>query len=376
MRDRSVNLLLVFGSTAFCLLIFEIALRIVGFNPFEGLLNGRELILRKAENQTMVYELTPNSHGVAWGAPVSINSNGFRDRDFNLVKPDGIYRIGVIGDSITFGNHLNLEETYAKRLEQFFHQHNMPVEVLNFGVGGYDGVQAVAFLEQIALRFDLDEVIVGYCMNDAGTVSSNLRYIQRAATYNSPIYRIRTIQFIQQTTDRIFFKIRSLSSTFTETPEPAHFSEIELQAEIRERMQWIEEYTSNSDSGHPTLAWYADSRKVRKVAGVFDQLRTLSAEHRFDVSVLIIPYLNDHIEAHDWAYDIVRREAERNGFDVIEVLDRFLETGMSDLQLKSRDVIHPNPMGHSIIGETLFEYYRSHATQGPFLGREPVRLQE
>lgn len=34
---------------------------------------------------------------------VQLNSWGFREKEFNLVKPNNTYRIAVIGDSITYG---------------------------------------------------------------------------------------------------------------------------------------------------------------------------------------------------------------------------------------------------------------------------------
>ena len=76
----------------------EFTLRLAGYNPFRDLLNGRELILRKSSNAEMVYELTPNSEGYAWGAEVTVNSFGFRDREYVPENPDGLYRIAVIGD--------------------------------------------------------------------------------------------------------------------------------------------------------------------------------------------------------------------------------------------------------------------------------------
>jgi hypothetical protein len=89
-------------------------------------------------------------------------------------------------------------------------------EVLNIGVGGYDTAQEVALLEQFAGQFDIDEVIVGYCMNDVGMVSVNLDYIKRASVYNSKIYNLRALQFIRLNLDRIELKAISLLSRLGE----------------------------------------------------------------------------------------------------------------------------------------------------------------
>ncbi len=45
------------------------------------------------------------------------NSLGYRDHEFSREKED-LYRIVCVGDSATFGDGVQLESTYSKRLEQ------------------------------------------------------------------------------------------------------------------------------------------------------------------------------------------------------------------------------------------------------------------
>src|SRR5262245_29159034 len=46
------------------------------------------------------------------------NALGLRDYEFAEEKPPGTYRIVVVGDSVTFGPGVGLDETFAKRLER------------------------------------------------------------------------------------------------------------------------------------------------------------------------------------------------------------------------------------------------------------------
>lgn len=369
MRSLVQNLSLVVGSFLVCFLIIELVLRIEGYNPLRGYSGGRDLILRKSDNAEMVYELTPKAEGIAWGAPVKINSHGFRDREYDPVKPDGVYRIGVIGDSITFGNHLEVDETYPERLEELFDESGFAVEVLNFGVGGYDTGQEVAFVEEIGLDFDLDEVIVGYCMNDAGVVSLNLRYIQRASTYGSPIYNSRVLQFLRLHLDALESKLYT-SDILSIGSEKDEGDNVTVDAFVSERMEWIQKYTSGNDNHVVHLAWYASRGRIGKVDHAFDKLKALSNEYRFKVTVLIIPYVSSHVEAHDWAYEIIRHEAEQRGFSVVEVLDRFLEQEISSLQISQTDVIHPNAVGHRLIADELFELFTMDPNRVSLLGAD------
>jgi hypothetical protein len=107
-----VNTVLVSLSILTCLIAAEGYLRFINYNPMQDLLNGRELILKKSHDEDVQYELTPNASGLAWGTQVKINSLGFRDKEYELNKGNK-YRIIAIGDSITFGNYLLLEDTYS-----------------------------------------------------------------------------------------------------------------------------------------------------------------------------------------------------------------------------------------------------------------------
>ena len=82
--------------------------------------DGRSLIIGPSVIQERIYEAIPNAKGRVWGTDVAINSAGFRDRDYSVKKPAGVYRIAVIGDSIAFGNNLPVDDTFSNQLEQLF----------------------------------------------------------------------------------------------------------------------------------------------------------------------------------------------------------------------------------------------------------------
>ena len=65
----------------------------------------------------------------------SINSLGFRDREFDVAKGDR-YRIIAIGNSFTYGWGVNVEESWPKVLERNLNSEGIPVEVANLGCQG------------------------------------------------------------------------------------------------------------------------------------------------------------------------------------------------------------------------------------------------
>jgi len=173
-----LNLCLVVLSAITPLLIGEIFLRLVGYAPLKDMRNGREIILQPSSNPDIKYELVPGSKGRAWYTDVEINARGYRGHMGNPGKFDG-FRAIAIGDSITYGNKLPVELTYPHQLDELLNHLGYRNEVLNFGVGGYDILQAVSLFESRGLIYKPDLVIVGFCLNDIGIASPNLEYIVR-----------------------------------------------------------------------------------------------------------------------------------------------------------------------------------------------------
>jgi len=79
-------------AAAAVMLAVELGLRVVGYSAPQWY----ELDPR------LGWRLHPHRHGwfIADGAPVPVNITpaGFRDREHTLDKPDGVYRIAVLGD--------------------------------------------------------------------------------------------------------------------------------------------------------------------------------------------------------------------------------------------------------------------------------------
>jgi hypothetical protein len=96
-----------------------------------------------------------------------INSEGLRaDREYPLAKPPGVCRIAVFGDSFFFGLEANLEDTFAAGLEARLRAAGIPVEVLNFAVGGFGTAEMLQTYEQYGTRFDPDIVIFSWDISD------------------------------------------------------------------------------------------------------------------------------------------------------------------------------------------------------------------
>jgi len=125
---------------------------------------------RPVANPDLGFAHAPNRSAFLMGVPVSINSEGMRDREFSLEKPPDVYRVMMLGDSTTFGWGVRQEDTAAKFLERKLNAALPPgfhrVEVINTGVGNYDTVQEVTYYETIGWKYHLDLVVLVFFIND------------------------------------------------------------------------------------------------------------------------------------------------------------------------------------------------------------------
>lgn len=105
-----------------------------------------------------------------YDSAIQINKEGFRDTDHPLAKSDK-RRIAFLGDSFTFAEQVEESESFARRVETLLNQKragNLPsVEVMNFGIGGYDIPQYVQCYEAFVSKYRPDAVVVAvYVDND------------------------------------------------------------------------------------------------------------------------------------------------------------------------------------------------------------------
>lgn len=154
-----INILVFAG----VLIMFELGLRL-----FWNMSAKKGELYRKSKNRILRYELKPNSRLKMNGYEITINSDGFRDKEYRLRKDSGVYRIEVIGDSVTFAKFVQLEDSLPKKIESRLALDcpRKSFEVLNMGTEGYNSIQELEFLKTKGLKYNPDLVIIYYCFND------------------------------------------------------------------------------------------------------------------------------------------------------------------------------------------------------------------
>jgi lysophospholipase L1-like esterase len=181
-------------SVGLTLLLGEVLVRVFDIGPTFRVVY-RE-VFQLSDNPVLEYELRPGARD----GQQRLNSAGFRDREFPRAKPDGVFRIAAIGDSLTYAASLPRRASYAKQLEELLNAYATEgaprFEVLNFGVTGYNITQVVERLRTLATAYDLDLVIYGYVLNDPqlfsveGEILSQLQHPEGAGSFSTGATRL------------------------------------------------------------------------------------------------------------------------------------------------------------------------------------------
>ncbi len=125
-------------------------------------------LLRKSEDEEIIFELKPRMDTCFQGARVKTNRQGFRaEADFSLPKPEGTIRILGLGDSMMFGWGAEEVQTYSEKLERLLQEKwQRPVEFIKTAVPAYNTAMEAAVLEKRGMAYQPDVVILHWCWND------------------------------------------------------------------------------------------------------------------------------------------------------------------------------------------------------------------
>jgi hypothetical protein len=170
-------LVLVLGSVLVSLAAAEIALRVLGFSHASFWIPDKLTGSR----------LRPAAEGWSGregGAHVKINSRGLRDREHEIPKPAGVYRIAVLGDSYAEALSVSVEQTFwwrlAQQLQSCAFASGRRVETVNFGVSGYGTADELLTLRHRAWEYSPDLVLLAFFPgNDVRNNSKRLELERR-----------------------------------------------------------------------------------------------------------------------------------------------------------------------------------------------------
>lgn len=124
------------------------------------------------------------------------NSYGFRGKEFDIVKPAGVFRIVAIGASTTYGVLNSDKNTYPAQLERIIRESGYEnIEVLNAGVTGYNTTETFINFYLRILNLSPDMVIFYQARNDVFPQAFN-GYVPDFKHYRQPDYSFANTNYL------------------------------------------------------------------------------------------------------------------------------------------------------------------------------------
>lgn len=351
---------LVLGTLLVTCLVLELAVR-VALPQQPGFFDG-STIKRPSARPGLRHELIPGGFAADYvGVPVSVNRLGLRDRELAVPKPSGTVRILGLGDSVTFGYGVRLEDTYLKVMEDRLNA-GAPAgrryEVVNAGIEecGLDAYYHT--LRTLAPVLEPDLVLVGIVLNDIQRYDDLERApLPRPAALEPGLAR-RVHGTLLRRSQLYLASFLALRSVLYRTGvlDIADLYGSPLRA-------------LRADDGVLAPAW-ASSFKV------LEQLVALSRARGWRLVLVVFPvevqldaaalarYRDDYgvtVPAQALEGEPQRRLlafGAAHDVPAIDLLPALRAAQRSDLYLRTGpirfDPIHPSPLGHGIIGEAIY----------------------
>jgi hypothetical protein len=110
-------------------------------------------------------ELRPSFATTYKGERIELNSLGCRGPEFPPRRA-GVLRIALVGDSMTFGSCVPLEDTLGAQLERALAANGRESQVLDLGVPGYTASDVAAVVVHKALALEPDVIVYVFYAND------------------------------------------------------------------------------------------------------------------------------------------------------------------------------------------------------------------
>ncbi len=316
MRDFFKGIAAIFVSLVIFLVLLEVSLQIYTrlFIYYDVEMSRYAAdVKQKSDNPKIGHVHTPNARAHLMGVDVSINSDGFRDEEYDSQRNEK-YRIVVLGDSLTFGWGVEKEDTFEVLLEEMLSE-SRPTEMINFGHGNYNTEQQVNLFKEKGLKYNPDKVVVFYFINDAEVTPARSNWAW--------VSKLRSVTFI-------WSRVRGL--------------------------------LTRSDSGQTFESFYSalyedDQPGFIAVKESFLELQGITEERGIELQVIMLPELHNLVDYPFAAeYAKVATALSEIGINNIDLTDSF--SGYEDPTglWVAMDDAHPNALAHRMIAEYSREF--------------------
>jgi lysophospholipase L1-like esterase len=339
----------VLFSIALGVILIEVGLRVAaGLRSSEGEA-ASELrgLHRFRPDLPWLFELRPGAEGRIsdkGAAFYRINADGFRDALYARPKPQGVFRVLVLGDSVSFGYGVEEAEAYPQVLEELLSEllPDSRIEVVNLGVGGYNAYNEARLLEVVGRSYEPDLVLVQFCINDLNDPTIHFDAQTRIAlsaipdaAFPDPSQRRGSAHLPSRTLR--WCSVSKLCSAIQDLWLVASAPEFDDKAR-RDAVVSIEA------ADRPEWTW---------LEARYQEMASVAREDGASFAILAFPYPKQLTEPSPHPVQIqLAAIGQKHGWPVIDPLAAFQMSNVATTPL-FMDWWHPTPTGHRIVAKEI-----------------------
>jgi hypothetical protein len=312
-----------------------------------------------------------------------VNSFGLRDDEFTLEKPEGVFRILVLGDSLPYGRVVGMKKTFPNQLERIYLDKGKKVEVINAGVSGYSPYNELYYYLEEGRKFKPDMIIVAFCMNDVANPRLHWGYTQEKITLipdeaiPSPTYDREVIlplmQERQESWSRKMDGAKSLASAIVKNTSAYQFIDEKLsvifpdptEKKFQERLPDSEKnlltHITAEDNLSIEVLTRRDSEEWIWLRGMYNKIHLATKIDGIPLVLAIFPLAYQLDEGYPYQPGEIFSEycAEEN-MDCIDMLSTFRQEGKEKIFMLDKergyDIWHLTAEGHATTAHALYQH--------------------
>ena len=283
-------------------------------------------VVRHMAGDFLHFELIPKIDSVLFDQPFITNSHGMHGPEVTVEKPDGVFRIALLGASMDMGWGVKYQDAYAHRLQEWLNAHAAhrgfasarKFEVLNFAVAAYSPLQRLESFRRKAKGFQPDLVIFSSTMLDSRLAEIHL----------CDVFRIKAdipYDFLREALDR--------AGVTEEDRRVDRRGELTRKDAIKRKME--------------PLHWELYDRTVAALAG---DCRSAG----IPALMVVIPRVGKDADESTRRESVGRLKAiaGRHALPIYDLTDTFDGIDPAELEIAAWDD-HPNALGHERLFQAL-----------------------
>ena len=259
------------------------------------------------------------------------NSLGFHDYEWEQAKPEGVWRVLVLGDSFTENSRVPLDETFVKLVERSLNAHaptGRSYELFSVSRGGWGTGQEFRELMRM-VDYEPDAVLVVYFINDATAIGSNPTLAKELndVTMN----RDGWLNRVSHLWDWLDYNRRRMEVT---------------------EITFRDYHDSFLGSEHAQERWRASKKVLRK-------MNKFTSERGIRMGLVLFPVLVQLREDHDLIplYDMVLEHCRELELPAESLLPAFYGRDAESMWVSLTNS-HPNSEANALVVEPIEEFLR------------------